>query len=31
MLEIYNFSDNFLKVATRSKNQRKIISILGKN
>lgn len=31
MLENYNFSDNFKKVAPRRKNQRKITSILGKN
>jgi hypothetical protein len=31
MLEIYNFSDDFLKAVPRRKNQSKITSILGKN
>jgi hypothetical protein len=31
MLEIYKFSDNFLKAVARRENQDKITSNLGKN
>lgn len=31
MLEIYNFSDNFLKAAPRRENLRKTTSILSEN